>query len=238
VRLTEASGQVTEFRTAGFTNDPSKHTIHTMDCMDCHNRPAHQFRAPNDAVDLAMALGKISTRLPAIKKEAALALIGATAAPAAPGETNNADRGPKVPAQPISRSEGLQKIATALRAKYGSHPDLESTIAAVQEIYHRNFFPEMKSDWRTHPNNIGHKDWPGCFRCHDGEHASPDRKLKIKADDCNACHIILAEGRGEDLEKLNPKGGEFKHPEKDWDVLKCHDCHNGSASAEEAETEK
>src|SRR5437870_3386132 len=36
VRLTDAKGAVTEFRTASFKDDPAKHAIHTMDCMDCH----------------------------------------------------------------------------------------------------------------------------------------------------------------------------------------------------------
>ena len=28
-------------------------------CTDCHNRPGHNFQAPNDAVDKAMAEGRI-----------------------------------------------------------------------------------------------------------------------------------------------------------------------------------
>src|ERR1051325_7747656 len=72
VRLTDAKGNVTEFRTREFKDDPAKHLLRTMDCMDCHNRPAHHFRTPNDAVDLAMSGGRISTNLPSIKREAVL----------------------------------------------------------------------------------------------------------------------------------------------------------------------
>ena len=75
-------------------------------------------------------------------------------------------------------------------------PASRTAIAAVQQIYADNFFPEMKANWSTYPDNVGHMIWPGCFRCHDGLHKTEDRKLTIKADDCNACHTILAQGAG------------------------------------------
>jgi hypothetical protein len=211
VRLTDHKGVVTEFRASNFKDDPAKHAIHTMDCMDCHNRPAHQFRSPNDAVDLAMALDRISTNLPAIKHAAVIALTKPCA----------------------DREEGLRNISAALRAKYPAGANLESTIAAVQDIYRQSFFPEMKTDWKLHPNNIGHKDWPGCFRCHDGEHKSNDGKRVINSKDCNSCHTILAEGRGPELEQLAPNGSKFKHPEEGWDALRCFDCHNGTIEDKE-----
>ena len=127
-----------------------------------------------------------------------------------------------------TRQEGLDKIAAQLRAKYPNQPEVEPTITEAQNIFSRYFFPEMKTNWKLHPNNIGHKDFPGCFRCHDGEHKTADGKQTIKANDCNACHLILAEGRGADLEKLDPVGKKFQHPEEGWDELKCYDCHNGS----------
>ncbi len=34
----------------------------------------------------------------------------------------------------------------------------------------------MKVTWGTHPNNIGHMAYPGCFRCHDGDHVAKERK--------------------------------------------------------------
>ena len=45
---------------------------------------------------------------------------------------------------------------------------------AVQAVYLRNVFPDMKLDWGYHPNNIGHEDFPGCFRCHDGSIEAKD----------------------------------------------------------------
>ena len=204
--ITDAQGKVTEFQRPDFTNGLAGQTIHRMDCRDCHNRPAHQFRAPGDAVELAMSLGKISTKLPNIKKEAFLALMGATS----------------------TKEEGLEKIAASLRKAYTNSAELDGSIAAIQAIYRQNFFPEMKTDWRTYPNNIGHKDWPGCFRCHDGKHKSSDGKRTLGASDCNSCHTILAQGSGEDLKKLNPSGHTFFHIDAPNEDFNCHNCHTGA----------
>jgi nitrate/TMAO reductase-like tetraheme cytochrome c subunit len=210
VRLTDAQGRVTEFRSPDFTNGLAGHAIRRMDCMDCHNRPAHQFRSPGDAVDLAMSLGQISRKLPGIKKEALLALTA----------TNS------------NQKEGLQNIAASLRKAYPDQTDLEHTISAVQTIYGRNFFPEMKTDWRTYPNNIGHKDWSGCFRCHDGQHKTADGSRMIKASDCNACHTILAQGSGEQLDKLSASGHSFFHIDAINEDFSCNNCHTGALPKE------
>jgi nitrate/TMAO reductase-like tetraheme cytochrome c subunit len=204
IRLTDIHGKVTEFRSSSFKDDPAKYAIQTMDCMDCHNRPAHHFRTPTDAVDLAISAGNISDKLPAIKRASVLALT----------------------ANYKSRDEAMEKIASSLRAKFPNRGDVEATITEVQRIYNCYFFPEMKTDWQLYPNNIGHKDWPGCFRCHDNEHVSADGK-KIDGSNCNSCHLIVAEGRGSDLEMLSSKGLKFKHPEEGWEDLRCFDCHNG-----------
>ena len=68
--------------------------------------------------------------------------------------------------------------------------EIEASVKAVQAVYLRNVFPNMKLDWGYHPNNIGHEDFPGCFRCHGGNHESKDGK-SISAD-CEACHQVLA----------------------------------------------
>jgi hypothetical protein len=205
VRVTHEDGEVVEYRVPSFKDDISKHRIRTMDCMDCHNRPAHHFRTPNDAVDLAISLGKISTDLPSVKRISVVALT-----------------------QPYANTaEGLTKIAESMREAYGNHPEAAAAIAEVQNIYRLYFFPEMKTDWTLYPNNIGHKDWPGCFRCHGGDHVSHDGTRRINHDDCNACHIILAEGSGPELDQLNARGLEFKHPEEGWKDMRCSDCHTG-----------
>jgi mono/diheme cytochrome c family protein len=79
----------------------------------------------------------------------------------------------------------------------------------------------------VYPNNIGHKDWPGCFRCHDDKHKTAQGQ-KIRSSDCNSCHTILSQGKGNDLELLNAKGLDFKHPSGELDAeVTCADCHNG-----------
>ena len=205
VRVTElAQGVVSEFRTPKFTNTVDEASLRTMDCMDCHNRPAHRYQTPNTAVNLAMFLGKIDRGLPLVKSNALHVLTQSY--------TND--------------TQALQTIATTLSHRYPNDPRIRSAIGAVQEIYTNNFFPEMKASWKTYPDNIGHKDWPGCFRCHDGLHKTADGKRSIKANDCNACHTILTQGSGTELDQLTPKGQKFKHPGDEVEGG-CNDCHTG-----------
>jgi nitrate/TMAO reductase-like tetraheme cytochrome c subunit len=202
VRMIDPQGVVTEYRREGFTDDPAKYRIHKM---DCHNRPAHNFKSPNDAIDLALSIGALDKSIPGIKEQAVAALTG---------EYQNAE-------------DALQKIATTFRNHYLGDPRVSGAIDTVQDVYQANFFPEMKADWSVYPDNIGHKDWPGCFRCHDGGLASSDGRLKIKADDCNACHLILAQRSGPQLDELAPRGLAFEHPAGDVEDWLCHECHNG-----------
>jgi nitrate/TMAO reductase-like tetraheme cytochrome c subunit len=204
VRMTDPQGVVTEYRTKEFTNDVSGMTPRRMDCMDCHNRPAHKFQSPESAVNLAMSLGNIDVTLPYIKTNA----VGVLSR----NYTN--------------QTQALQAIATTLSEKFPNDPRIRGAIAAVQQIYTNNFFPEMKADWRDYPDNIGHKDFPGCFRCHDGKHISSTGREMIKSNDCNACHRILAQGSGEQLKQLNAEGQKFAHPIDEYDPsFQCTDCH-------------
>jgi nitrate/TMAO reductase-like tetraheme cytochrome c subunit len=204
VRMTDQQGVVTEFRMPRFTNRVDEANVRRMDCMDCHNRPAHRYQSPNSAVNLSMELRKIDRSLPYIKTNALFALTRSY--------TND--------------TQALQSIATLLSERYPGDARIRPTIDAVQEIYTNNFFPEMKASWKVYPDNIGHKDWPGCFRCHDGLHKTPDGKRSVKANDCTACHTILAQGQGAELEQFTPKGQKFKHPGDEVDGA-CNDCHTG-----------
>jgi hypothetical protein len=68
--------------------------------------------------------------------------------------------------------------------------EVVKTAVSLLAVYNRNVFPAMKVTWGSYPNNIGHTDFPGCFRCHDDSHASRDgRKV---TQDCGACHSLLA----------------------------------------------
>ncbi|HEV2393992.1 MAG TPA: NapC/NirT family cytochrome c [Verrucomicrobiae bacterium] len=210
VRVTNPQGVVTEYRSPRFTNEISEAEVRRMDCMDCHNRPAHRYQTPNSAVNLAMFLNKIDCGLPYVKTNAVYVLTRSY--------TNS--------------TQALESIATIIADRYsavkfaGCQDKVRMTIDSVQEIYTNNFFAGMKADWQDYPDNIGHKDWPGCFRCHDGQHKTPDGKRTIKANDCNACHSIIAQGGPADLEQLSPKGQKFKHPGDEVDGA-CNDCHTG-----------
>ena len=63
---------------------------------------------------------------------------------------------------------------------------VEKAIRATQTVYSRNVFPAMNVKWGTYPNNIGHIDSPGCFRCHDDEHKTKDGRAI--GQDCALCH--------------------------------------------------
>ena len=206
VRYTDASGNITEYRSPDFKDDIAGKEIRTMDCIDCHNRPGHNFQAPNDAVDKAMAAGRIDPSINWVKSNVVAALV-------APYQTE---------------SEALEKISSTLRSKYPNQSKIDSVIKVAHEIYKTNFFPEMKADWRAYPNHIGHKEWNGCFRCHDGNHKTADAKKTISGNNCNSCHTILAQGAGEDLEKLSAKGHSFFHIDSVNEDFSCANCHTGA----------
>jgi hypothetical protein len=89
-------------------------------------------------------------------------------------------------------------------------------------------FPEMAVDYRTHPNNIGHMKWPGCFRCHDGKHVSSEG-LVIR-NDCNVCHTTLQQ---QEAGKIISRD-TFQHPMDIGDLKEavCTDCHGAPPQPE------
>ena len=210
MRVTDTkNGMARVFRTEAFKGEPPANQIRVMDCMDCHNRPAHTFPTANDSIEKSVAAGTLNTKLPAIKRVAVQAMTQKDIA---------------------TGTDASQKIADFLRAKYSDPTlatELPGAIAEVQRIYGVTIFPERKADWRVYPNNIGHKDWPGCFRCHDDKHRTSTGQT-VRSSDCSSCHTILSQGKGAELESLSVKGLKFKHPDGELDPdLTCADCHNG-----------
>ena len=181
-----------------------------MDCIDCHNRPAHIYNPPDQALDSAFAANRLDASLPYLKRQAVEAL-------SKPYNTND---------------EAVKSIGSNLdsfyRTNYGSlytekRASIDAAVKEVQRIYQINFFPEMKTDWQAHPNNIGHLHSSGCFRCHDGDHVSDTGKL-IR-NDCNICHTVLYDSAGPP--EKNAVAGPFQHP-VDLGALadrKCESCH-------------
>jgi nitrate/TMAO reductase-like tetraheme cytochrome c subunit len=199
-------GSAKIYRNEEFKGEPPSGAVREMDCIDCHNRPAHVFPTANDAVEHAMALGEIPLKFPNVKRVAVQAML---------------QKDIKTDA------EAPQKIADFLRNKFKDDPDLPALIAGVQKTFAATIFVDRKADWRVYPNNIGHKDWPGCFRCHDDKHKTATGE-SVKASDCTSCHSIIAQGKMAEMTTISPTGLEFKHPGGDYDEeLKCADCHNG-----------
>jgi hypothetical protein len=177
VRVTDASGNVREYTAEGVRPEDLKdRERRLMDCMDCHNRPSHPMAASAErAVDEVIARGEVARSLPFVRREAVKTLK----------------------ASYPSENAALEAIARALREFYRAEhghvymtrrQDVERAVAAAQKVFQRNVFPEMNVQFGTYPNNIGHMDFPGCFRCHDDGHKSADGKTITQ--DCETCHTI------------------------------------------------
>jgi hypothetical protein len=148
-----------------------------MQCVDCHNRPTHTFDLPERALDRGLAIGEIPVTLPFIKKKG-LELLKTS-------YSTSKEANDKLPAALVGFYRQDYPDIYARRTQ-----DVQNAGQAILAIYNRNVFPEMKVTWGTYANNLGHMDFPGCFRCHDGSHTSSDGKTITQ--DCNTCHEPLA----------------------------------------------
>jgi nitrate/TMAO reductase-like tetraheme cytochrome c subunit len=183
VELTSPDGKRVEFVREGKTA-PSAQTIASsarlMDCIDCHNRPTHLFQTPAKATDMVLQRLPALRELPFYKRE----VVKATTVHYA------------------SHDQGVAGVRNTVSDFYaGGYPELAKSKPALiaqgaeeaAQVYNRTVFPEMNTDSQTHPNNIGHDDSPGCFRCHDGEMKSVATGETIP-NDCDTCHGILVDG--------------------------------------------
>jgi hypothetical protein len=218
IRMTDPDGKITVYQEPGAempdTTDPLVE-IRRFDCMDCHNRPSHSFLPPAKGMNLALSTRRISPDLPYIR-DIGLDLL-------------NADY--------ETKAEALEKIEQKLWHYYReNYSDLaveskyliDQAVEALWNIYSENFFPEMKTDYRVRTNYLSHFVNDGCFRCHDGV------KENVKGEtidrDCDACHLIVAQGSSDNVEDLvsNIAGLEFQHPEDidgAWQEMSCTECH-------------
>lgn len=188
----------------------------TMDCMDCHNRPSHNYLPPTVFIDQGIESGSIPSSLPFIKK-ISMDLVS----------------------QQYSTSDSAQMmikkgVTEFYRTTYASIYDqkkklIDAASDAIVGEYSKNIFPEMNVRWSAYPSNIGHMEFNGCFRCHNDRHRSKSGKVISK--DCNLCHTIYAQGNPASL-AMNPLNQpmEFKHPMDIGDAWKespCTSCHTG-----------
>lgn len=215
IRVKDREGNVTEYydRSRPLTEEQiANGSKRRMDCVDCHNRPAHRYLAPDQSVDQSFATGRLDPSLPYLKRETVAAL-------SKPYNTTG---------------EAVNGIASQLdqfyRTNYADvyankNAAVKSAIGEAQRIFRTYSFPEMKTDWQAHPDNIGHFYFTGCFRCHDGEHIS--NTGKVIRNDCNICHTVLADS-------ANPtaavKTQSFQHPVDLGGLAdrKCETCHKAN----------
>lgn len=227
VRVTNPDGSTHEYELESDPLTPEERAslpVHEMTCIDCHSRPAHQFRKPVDAVNAALATGRLPRELPMIKREA-VRLLSADYA---------------------TTAGALDTIATRLDAFYREQwpdryaalrPAVERAVETIQDIFRHSVFPEMRASWRVHPDNIGHRDFPGCFRCHNDEMVDADGQAVFT--DCTRCHLVLAESRGGVSAAAAVDfrtGNAFVHPDDEESVeeyTSCTDCHDGGAGVYE-----
>ncbi len=223
IHVEDLQGRVTEYYAKDSTltkaqikDQISKGDAHRMDCVDCHNRPTHIYVSPDLSVDQSLLARRIDNSLPFIKQEAVTVLTG----------SYNTD------------DAAMQGIAGGIQEFYEKkYPDvakskqleIRNAVAEVQQIFKRTTFPAMKLNWQTHPNNLGHFYYPGCFRCHDGQHVSADGRVISR--DCNQCHTVLSqtEGAANVAAATATPTPQFQHPVDIGDLTQvtCSDCHTG-----------
>ena len=216
VRMKDQNGNVVEYsdKDTNFTPEQiEKASKRKMDCIDCHNRPTHIYLSPNQAVDQSIDAKKLDISIPFIKLKSV-----------------------EVLSKPYtSTNEAVNSIARDFTAYYQtSYPEIyaqkkaiiDSATIELQRIYQTYFFPEMKTDWQSHTNNIGHLNAQGCFRCHDGRMSS--KEGKIIRNDCAICHVTLDQTFAG--KTFTPPNGKFQHPVNlgDRGEFQCAACHSGN----------
>jgi len=201
---------------------------HVMDCLDCHNRTGHAFRNPEEELNEALAQGSLDRRLPYVKASA-MALLNQT----------------------YATEEGAARLVEMARADYeqnypwvaAKYPEAiakaESFMKGLQSQYmtdlmDRHRFDEAGLSWRSFPDDEGHKNFPGCFRCHDGKHKTADGEpIRLH---CNLCHtipVVLKEGEPSpplpDLNRLpqppSHLAADFMSVHKTHLDATCQACH-------------
>lgn len=209
-----ASGKTTVYKSKDMTvtqADIDKAPKRVMDCIDCHNRPTHIYVPPDRSVDQSLIAKRLDPNMPFMKQQAVAALT----------------------AEYKTEEEAAKGIAKSITDFYSgkgiAQPALDNTIKEVQRIYDSTIFPYMRVDWRTHPDNIGHFYYPGCFRCHDGNHVSAEGKVISK--DCTICHTLMGQEEGQQAVAGTIKTTGFVHPIDIGDLtqVNCADCHTGGS---------
>lgn len=185
-----------------------------MDCMDCHNRPSHDYKTPIRFINDAMTAGNIPRELPDIKSVSM--------------EVINNDFPTLDSAFRYIESEVLMYYESWHEDLFANDRALvDKAIEGIKKSFSENIFPYMKVNWSSYPNHIGHLEFDGCFRCHNDRHVSENGA--VISMDCNLCHTIVAQGAIDTLQvaPLN-QSLAFVHPngpDEPWGNEACSECH-------------
>ena len=186
----------------------------TMDCLDCHNRPSHDYHNPQNFIDEFISSGEISKHLTDIKVVCMDILIQ---------EYPSTDS-----AMIAIKNQVLEYYEIMYPEIIESNKEaINKAITTIQKGYTSNIFPEMGVNWKIYPNHLGHLETNGCFRCHNDKHVT-DQGETISRD-CNLCHDIVSQGKtGEMKNGTLTQPLEFFHPvdiDKEWKTQLCSECH-------------
>lgn len=210
-----STGRQTVYRSDGRSSKdpPPQGRGRVVDCMDCHNRPTHIFRSADQVANQALNVNPQLQSLPYAKRRLVESLVPPYSA----------------------KDAGLTGVASMIKEFYrDQYPqvyatrrqDVDRLVEAARTMYRTNFFPAMRASWRTYPNNIGHMEFDGCFRCHDGRHVTDQGK--VLRNECHICHTFLTQP---DPQRPNlVQEGDFTHPvplEGLHATLRCTSCHDG-----------
>ena len=185
-----------------------------MDCLDCHNRPSHEYKSPRHFFDNAITSGLIDKDLPDIKI-ASMELL----------RQDYPDRDSAFNAIHAGIMEYYEIMYEDVFE--GNKQGLESSIQEIQSQYALNVFPEMKVKWKAYPNHLGHLESNGCYRCHNDTFKADNGRFISR--DCDLCHSIVTQGKPGQMETALEDGSlEFKHPiniKGKWRTVFCAECH-------------
>lgn len=216
IKVVHKNGEEEIFRAKGKENlqlSELSSSLRKMDCIDCHNRPAHIYNEPSSLLNLKMAQKSIDPYLPYIKSISMKALE-------IPYTTK------KVALDSIQMIvNDFYEINYPLTYK-NKREEIQKSIDEIKKIYEYNYFPEMRVSWKYYPEHIGHITTPGCFRCHDDNHVS--NKGRTISKDCNVCHQIIAQTLPDGTKQVSMDGLKYFHPTEIGNALynqDCSDCH-------------
>jgi nitrate/TMAO reductase-like tetraheme cytochrome c subunit len=179
VRITDKDGKTTTYFDAASKvarAEMDQAPKRRMECADCHNAAGHPFTNPADRVDHAILEGRIDRSLPSIKARA-LAII---------------DRASPLHGPMEEQVPQFEKIIAAAAPTGELKPDVKAAetqfAATMLDILELSEFEAKDLTWKSFPNHVGHKDSPGCFRCHDGKHFN-EKGEAIRLQ-CTLCHDL------------------------------------------------